>query len=346
MPISGERLNRALEWYDQFQRGANYTQIADDSGVHRTTVMRAIRSLEGLEDRPEPDTFYTDNGHIQEWHECLARLNAARTYLTGVIGSDQHFVDHDPTAILLERQIIRRLKPDFSVFNGDVFDFPAIAKFTMSRHEQRTDVLKSVEPFYRQYVEDRLDVRLNMELIHNSGNHNVRLDSYLAINWQFEETIEDRYRDIVRQDGAVVMNDFIEEALIGPLLIQHGRRTNLHSYKSQAEDVAFGVDVVSGHKHVPGIFYKRQIRGYNQPVKVVSSAVTGCLCRLVPQYASHATNLSMWINGIAVVNVNPSLEDSHIQVVNFHPTKDGLYAALGGEVFFQSWVDEMRWWDV
>lgn len=345
MPLSSAELLERKVWLDRHLAGEDFQTIANDVGVHRTTVMRSVRLLEDMVDPPDRDQFYADKKHIEEWELALERLNHSKKYLCGVVGSDQHFVDHDPTAILLERQIIRHLKPDFSAYNGDVFDFPAIARFELSRRESRQDVLRSVRPFYHRYTEDHLEVRGDMAIIHNSGNHNVRLDSHLAQFWQFSQTIEDEYRDLIRQNGLVVMNDFIEEFLVGPLLIQHGTRTNLHSYKSQAEDVAYGVDVLSGHKHRPGMFYKRQTRGYNQPVKIVTSAVSGCLCRLIPQYASHKTNLADWINGIAVVHVNPALDDSHIQMVNFHPLEDALYAVVGGEVFRQPYTDNEFWWE-
>ncbi len=350
MPISAEQYAERLEWFKRWDNGEgeSFEAISQTAGVHRTTVSRSIYAIKDMDSPSQSqNTFYADGGHIQEFEEVVDRLNSSNKYLLGVVGSDQHFLDHDPTAILLERQIIRYLRPDFHVSNGDTLDFPAVAKFLMGRQELKKDVIKGVAPYWQHYVKDKMEARLDMELIHLSGNHNKRLDTFLTINWQIEQTVEDSYRDLIRQGGAVVMHDFIEDMLLGDLLIQHGERTNLHSYKSQAEDVAFGVNVLSGHKHTPGVYYQRQIRGYNRPMKVVTSAVAGCLCRLVPQYASHRTkNPAKWINGIGIVHVNPVMEDSHITQVIFHPMEDGMYTSVGGKMFFQPWLDReaLEWW--
>lgn len=350
MPISAEKYKERLEWFRRWNYGdgESFEAIARTAGVHRTTVSRscyAIMEMDGVE--IPRNTFYANGGHIDEYNDVIARLNASKRYLCGVIGSDQHFVDHDPTAILLERQIIRSVKPDFHVSNGDTLDFAAVSKFLLSRREPKGDILRTVEPFWKRYTEDKLDVRSDMDMIHNSGNHNLRLERFLTENWQVAETVEDAYRDLIRQDGAVVMHDFVEDCIIGPLMIQHGERTNEHSYKSQLEDVAYGMDVASGHKHTPGVYYRRQLRGYNRPIKVITSAVAGCLCRLIPKYAEHRTkNPAKWINSILVVNVNPALDDAHIEPVIFHPLEDGMYASFGGNIFYQPYVDpeQLEWW--
>lgn len=346
MPISNEQLEERLEWLRLSQNGASFTDIAAKAGVHRTTVMRSVRVLEGMADGPKQDDFYKNNHHLEEWQEALEWLNGQNRYLTGIIEADHHFVDHDPTSILLTRQIQRSVQPDFTIYNGDTMDFAAVAKFLMARREPRKDVLRAPAPFWRNWVEDHLDVNRNMIQIHNSGNHNARLDSFLAMTWQVEETVEDAYRDLIRQDGAVVMHDFLEEVVIGDLLIKHGERTNIHADKSQVEDIAFGMGVATGHKHVPKVYYRRQPRGWRKIDRVVTSVIGGCLCRLVPRYAEHKTNISQWINGIIQVHVHPLTGDFHLTPINYHPLEDGLVGVVGSDVFTQRYVDPemVEWW--
>lgn len=267
----------------------------------------------------------------------FTQLASRPGYTRGIIAADQHFPDHDKRYIDLHVQISKYFMPDITILNGDTFDFGAVSKFQQSRHSKRGDVLSAIESPYSDYVH-RLDDSAGY-IIHNSGNHNYRVDSWLNLFPQFDETILQRYERIATHNGRVIWTEFQEEFDLNGLQIDHGKRIGENAAKLSAQDMGF-VPHVQNHTHQAGVYYKRTLERYNtngvvrNMNRIIISMVGGCLCKIKPEY-QETTKFSKWIPGIILFHINNKDSwDIHMQQVIFHDRPDGsAVAAVGAEVF-------------
>jgi hypothetical protein len=254
--------------YDMWCDGKTAHQIAKEIGSSSKAVngqlQRHSRLLKEQNFRAVAEAYEpgeADTSDNEKWLETKLRLMAMTRHIKVLIESDHHYIDHDPQAIAVKNKIAKYFQPDLVSLNGDTLDFGAVGHFLLSRSENRKDALKTVAPAYTTDI-DALDEATNgAPKIHNSGNHNARLDTYLDLHLEFAQTIEEYYRHVVRAGGRVMMFDFAEELLIGHLMIQHGQRVGDYAAKNALLDLGMGVSHAQGHGHVANTTGKSGRRG-------------------------------------------------------------------------------------
>lgn len=276
-----------------------------------------------------------DTSDLERWEETASELMALPRHIRVLVESDHHYIDQDPQAIRLKNQIAHHFQPDLNILNGDTFDFGAISRWAQGRSEPRRDVLKEVEGAYHADIADLLTAINYAPILHNSGNHNARLDSFLDEVWQVAQTVEEYYRKVIRADGAVMMFDYAEEIMLGNLMVQHGERVGENVARNASMDIGFGMAYIQGHGHTANTYYRKvKIPGSKGLFRVATSVQTGCLCRTPPRYSERRKNWTKWTQGIALAHINPDDLDVHVQNIVFHKLSDGsLAAAVGGEIF-------------
>ena len=281
-----------------------------------------------------------------KWHEVTKLLNTADKELSGLVLSDFHFPDHDATAIALAIECLQRHPVDYIVLNGDIADFTNLSKFEEGRERTIQDVLGEFKAYYSALINSIS--RYTEHILYVSGNHDRRMDRFLAEHWQVRDTVERAFREVIRQDGRVIDSPrYVSDVIVGSLLIQHGNRANMHAAKAAIEDVGHGVSVISGHAHRPSYWLQRVIMG-SERFSIKESVVSGCLCNLVPSYEErHKSIARKWAHGVVFTYHDPVNNDAHVYPVHFHPYHNrdskGIAAVIKGNLIRQETIDEDMW---
>ena len=281
-----------------------------------------------------------------KWDKVTRLLNTADRTLSGLILSDFHFPDHDSTAIALAIKCLEQHPVDYIVLNGDIADFTNLSKFEEGRQRDINDVLSVFEDYYTTLINSLS--RHTDYILYVSGNHDRRMDRFLAEHWQVRDTVEAAFRDVIRQNGRVIDSPrYVSDVIIGSLLIQHGNRANMHAAKTAIEDIGHGVSVVSGHAHRPSYWLQRVIMG-SERFSIKESVVSGCLCNLVPSYEErHKSIARKWAHGVVFAYHDSVNNDAHVYPVHFHPYHNrgskGIAAVIKGNLIRQEAIDGDMW---
>lgn len=198
-----------------------------------------------------------------------------------VVFSDLHipFQDHKLCETALE--FVRYYRPGAIHLLGDVVDFYACSKF--AKDPLRKETLQDELDEAREFLFDlRKAVGKDCEIIYSQGNHERRLERYLATNarelaslrcLRMEELLDfERNRIKYRQQ--------IEPYKRGHLWLLHGEVVRKHAgVTARAHYEKIGGSVLVGHSHRLGKFYRTD--GDQISYKGVEN---GCMCSLEPEY--------------------------------------------------------------
>lgn len=336
------------ELWELHQQGKSYRELADTFTVTTHRVRggisrynsRMIASIANASTakpqagtaRYEGDVFVpaddykTLQAHIAAWRKT-------HKYIKVMHVADLHIDDHNPQAVELHFQIAARYKPDLILYTGDTHDFSEISRFAQSwRGSKRQDLFKRYRPYWQWVVEGLHNAAPNAVQVAFNGNHNERLEPILNDFWQFAETIIDAYAAMMRAGGRVLWIDSIQELNIGSYFVQHGTRHGENAAKNALKDLGWGQSAAQGHTHQPAQFIHTVKLPYEDTRRIVTYTVAPCSCNIPPAYAKRTTKQSRWINGTLLSTVNLRGFDVHEQLVLYHPTRNGLTAAFGGDV--------------
>jgi hypothetical protein len=227
----------------------------------------------------------------ETWGFGAAPLVQTKANEVVVFASDFH-VPYQSTAVVDSLvKLIRSVKPDRVVLNGDVADFFSLSRFNTS--SARLGLLQ-------QEIDEANSIRLrirraapNAVLMENQGNHDHRVISYVEQNAKAlsslraldpENLFQYRALEIVYHPGAGfrLREDF---------LVKHGTIVRGEAGASaKAEFTAAGISGTSGHVHRLATYRKA---GYSDR----SWTEGGCCCRLDPDYITGPPN---WTQGVVV----------------------------------------------
>jgi len=219
-----------------------------------------------------------------------------------VVAGDIHFPHQDDNVILLFERFLKDYKPDVLVFNGDLLDCETISKFDKIPGGSLKEELMLCKEFFK-------DVRMILpetEIHYLSGNHEMRLRSYLIQNIKdpttfnivreklcLDELLELRKLNIEFHDLPSNISRFDDNYIFKDgFFIGHWNRVSKHSdytVKNLIDDK--GVSVVQGHTHRLGLYFKNTLS------KTLIGAETGCLCKVEPDYCMNPN----WSNGFVII---------------------------------------------
>lgn len=320
------RISRARQRY-----GDNPPPVEANDDV--VTIPRREYDALMLAAKPAPQTV--DHDDTDKWDKQRNIFEATEGAVRIAVLSDIHLPDHDPAAVALALQIVKYVKPHMVVLNGDTLDMAAISRWGESRHAPKRDALSEIERLYNTLINAiAANTERGTPIVFLDGNHDGdRIARWNNEFWQFGDTVEARYAEIVRSGGRVWWLYFMKELEVARLLIQHGTRAGMYAARAALDDLGYGMAQVQGHVHRPGAFVK-VTRVPGQARRVVQSITTGCLCNIPPQYIT-TTNTSAWAHGMAIATVHPIDGYVDLQNIVFHPHARGYSAVVGHAVFEQ-----------
>lgn len=233
---------------------------------------------------------------------------------TGPVGllSDPHIPYHDMATIKGWVDECVRMAVKTIFLNGDVLDFYQLSDFMRdpAMPRMREEILKGRQ--FLEYLRSRFP---KASIVYKEGNHDERLERYLASLAPELLGLEDlELESLLRaKDFGVEWVKDKRVVMCGKLPVVHG-----HEYRGGGGVMPArwlylrtGESTLCGHFHQPSFYSFRTITG-----KEVGMWSVGCACHLTPKYA----RLNQWARGWAVIEI---AKDGGYHVHNRRLLKDG-----------------------
>ena len=181
-------------------------------------------------------------------------------------------------------------QPDETVIGGDFIDFPELAKQDQKDLRKREGKRLVHDLALGNQILDRIDKFTRKKVVFEIGNHDNRLDIFLAENPKLEGLVSLEINLKFKERGYEVI-PFNHVYHVGHARFIHGWYYNLHHSKKTV--IEMGDNIFYGHSHDVQSFTK--VNHARQPLIGHSM---GCLCDLDPEWRKGRPN--RWVNGFGV----------------------------------------------
>lgn len=207
------------------------------------------------------------------------------------MASDLHVPYHSPELVDSAVRLIKKVKPDTLVVNGDVNDFFQLSRFNtgLERIDSLQEEIDEANTIRRRLRQACPDARF----IETEGNHDNRIVSYVVKNARALKSLRSLKRESLFDHDALGIQWFPGAGfrLRKHFLVKHGTIVRGEAgATAKAELAGAGISGVSGHTHRLAT-YRRS--GY----EVKSWTEGGGLMRLDPDYV---TGIPNWQNGLVI----------------------------------------------
>lgn len=241
-----------------YEEGSSY-RLAKRIGVASTNVLQRRRWIE------EQLGVELPKGRVEVW-----KSQAHRTRLTlhidsaeVLMGSDAHvWPEIYGVAMAAFVEFNRRYKPGIVILNGDGFDGAQISRHSRLGWDKRPSPADEIEAL-AEYLDQVRKANPNARYIRTRGNHDTRLDTYLASNAPLVEgmkgtTLADHLPGWEECISIHVNPD--DEGANPELIVKHrGRHNGLHGTFNELR--ALGCSFCHGHLHAQKMVSWENARG-------------------------------------------------------------------------------------
>jgi predicted phosphodiesterase len=232
-----------------------------------------------------------------------------------VVLGDIHLPHEDPKAVAVALDLVRSIKPDSVILNGDVLDCYEVSKFYQPGVGGHTGGFHGEMEMGRAFLESlRRALPRSKRVTYIEGNHEFRLRNYLAnqapalrgvngLSIPEQLDLADLGVEYVPTPGERWFSTYVE--VRDDFLVGHFNKTSKHAaYVAKGLVDDYGVSLVTGHNHSAGRHERLHHRG------LVIGQEGGCLCKLDPPYMKPLN----WRQGVTVVHLETG-ETPHIEFV-------------------------------
>lgn len=221
----------------------------------------------------------TDQGEFVEW---LHDMRATHGNISVGHLCDMHAPYQHKAGCEVAYQLYKHVRPHVAAVGSDFGDFAILSPFKPGDPDEEDaveDVLDDFEMHWNAMIHDVHTASPDTLLFYISGNHERRfLRAVLLSAPKFRKTLLRRFIEIIKCGGRVKWIGDIDFARLGPLIVQHGNRFNIHSAKSSLEDMGGQTSTMAGHHHY---LTSWQISGNEYTTKAITS---GALCQRIAHY--------------------------------------------------------------
>lgn len=237
-------------------------------------------------------------------------------YIKTIYTNDWHspYVDAECFEVLC--QVIKDVKPDQIILNGDIHDFYQVSKYSKdpSRLTHLQDDLNRTHELFHSLR----TFAPRAEILFKEGNHELRMENYLRSHSEIASLDCLSVPSLLKCDiFNIKYIDTRTDLVNHGFYVTHGTQIMSQSaYSAHAEWRKYGCIGISGHTHRLGIYYHRCYGGQTAWYE------SGCLCQLNPEYVAHPN----WQQGFTLVyhkSTSPRYELHQVPVV-------GGCATIGG----------------
>jgi predicted phosphodiesterase len=231
----------------------------------------------------------------ETWGVGIAPLVPTKPNELVISLSDIHVPFQDVGAVNSAVRMVKALKPDRVVLNGDVADFFQLSRFNKAK--ERMDSLQA-EIDEANAIRRRIrNAAPNALLVETDGNHDSRIVTYVEQNAGALKSLRAlEPKHLFKYDDLEIQwHPGCGFRLREDLIVKHGTLVRGEAgATAKAEFMAAGLSGVSGHTHRLATYRK----GGYMPRQWTEQ---GCLCRLDPDYIVGAPN---WTQGCVVIELS------------------------------------------
>ena len=160
-----------------------------------------------------------------------------------MVGSDAHyFPGEESTAHRAFCYLIKELKPEVIVMNGDSFDGATVSRFPRIGWDKAPTIKDEIESV-GDHLDEIANIYKNANLLHTWGNHDFRFNTFLSNNAeQFENVKGFKFEDHFPRwnfSMSVMVND--------NTMIKHRYHGGIHATYNNV--LKSGRNIVTGHLH-------------------------------------------------------------------------------------------------
>lgn len=273
------------EFLDLWERHKSITIISQITGLNLRSITRRRRSLE----QKYGVSLQAVNASMNIGHDKKIDVEIANG--TAIVFSDAHFWDkNQTTAYRALLKIIKELKPQLVVANGDIFDGASNSRHPSIGWQDKPGLVDELEAA-KDMMWEIAKVAKGAKLTWSLGNHDQRFDTYLAAN-------ANMYKGV---DGFSIKDHFPEWKFAwatwvnGHTIIKHRFKGGVHATYNNT--LHSGVSIVTGHLHSLKITPFTDYNGTRYGVD------TGCLADINGnQFSDYLeTNPVNWRSGFVVL---------------------------------------------
>lgn len=238
--------------------------------------------------------------------------------------TDEHVPFHDMQAIELAMKICSDFDPDILPAGSDGMDHYSISKYDKDPGrlkagglQDEIDIWKSIERGWNQAAP-------NAERLMILGNHEERLTKYIWKHPELHGLDALSVKNLYGLDGLGIKQAPNNEIVVFNTLFHHGERVSKYSAytaKAELEDLAYGMDSITGHTHRGGIHFRTTVHGIRQSIEGF------CLCDLEPPYMTRPN----WQQGVVLAEI--TAHSAHYEPVPFIRDGSRLVARWRGKEY-------------
>lgn len=245
----------------EFERAAN---LRDKRGTSKVALLTSrLHTEKSIREYAEETVM----GSTGRWAANYAKRDGVKHV---VVGSDFHGQMVDPFAIRVWFEVLKIVKPDLVVFNGDVCDFPTVGRFSQIPGAGALSLQDEIDYVRKEiFAPTRKIVGPKTPMTYHVGNHEHRLVRYLAdtapqladlrcLRWDTLFGIDEFDIEMVFGGNWLAPRQMDRTQNVGKtfkvyydtLVVTHGRSI---ATNAMAEELRrFGLSGTSGHTHRPG----------------------------------------------------------------------------------------------
>lgn len=158
-------------WINYF---GNFTQFKREAGLVPSKAEGTI--MTNISRHASKDNLKELNEEKRTYEERYLKISN-RNDQTILVGSDQHDLHCDPFYRRLFIEAASRIKPDYIVLGGDLFDFPEFSKYTNDPRDYK--VIERIN-WVHEFLQDLRDTCPDTTMYLIAGNHEERLIRHLG----------------------------------------------------------------------------------------------------------------------------------------------------------------------
>lgn len=274
-----------------YEEQGSTSRIAKRLGMATETVRLRRKNVE-----KHLPSIELPRGRLETWQSQAhrTRITVHVENATILMGSDLHaWPEVYGTAMAGFIDFNRRFKPDMVLLNGDGLDGAQISRHSRLGWDKRPSVQEEIDAL-SDFLDQLRKANPNARYIRTRGNHDTRLDTYLASNAPLVEGV----KGTTLSDHLPGWEECIsvhfnpnEEGLNPELIAKHrGKYNGIHATFNEIR--ALGTNFCHGHLHAQKITHWENARGSIHGVDLgMLAPVEG------PQFDYHEDNKPNWRSG-------------------------------------------------
>lgn len=221
-----------------YEEGSAY-KLAKRLGISHTMVARRRRFVE------EQLKIDLPKGRPEVWKELSTAQHINIELLNGtvIVGSDLHaWPELYGTAMAAYVDFHRRLKPDWSILNGDGLDGSQIGRHARIGWDQAPKTSEELDAL-RGFLGEVRAASPGTKRKRTKGNHDGRFDTYFSTRAAEMEGV----RGTCLADHLDGWDECMSITFNGNCIVQHRYKSGIHAIYNNVRD--FGCHVITGHRH-------------------------------------------------------------------------------------------------